>query len=58
MGLIEPLIAVVLGAFFLDERLTVRTAIGGLLILLSVGVVLSDGHRHAPAGGASAGTLD
>ena len=40
MGLIEPLIAVVLGAFFLDERLTVRTAIGGLLILLSVGVVL------------------
>ena len=40
MGLIEPLIAVVLGALFLDERLTVMTAIGGLLILVSVGVVL------------------
>jgi drug/metabolite transporter (DMT)-like permease len=40
MGLIEPLIAVVLGALFLDERLTVGTVVGGSLILVSVGVVL------------------
>jgi drug/metabolite transporter (DMT)-like permease len=40
MGLIEPLIAVLLGAVILDERLTAKTAIGGLLILVSVGVVL------------------
>ena len=40
MGLIEPLIAVVLGAFFLDERLTLRTGIGGICILIAVSVVL------------------
>ncbi len=47
MGLIEPLIAVVLGALFLDERLTVSMALGGLLILVSVAVVLDmTGHRN------------
>ena len=40
MGLIEPLIAVVLGAIFLGERLTVRTTLGGVCILVAVGVVL------------------
>ena len=40
MGLIEPLIAVLLGAVFLDERLTLKTAIGGVCILVAVGVVL------------------
>jgi hypothetical protein len=40
MGLIEPLIAVLLGAVFLDERLGFRTAAGGVLILIAVGVVL------------------
>ena len=40
MGLIEPLIAVLLGAVFLDERLTAKTAIGGLCILVAVSVVL------------------
>ena len=40
MGLIEPLVAVLLGAVFLGERLTVRTTIGGLCILVAVGVVL------------------
>jgi drug/metabolite transporter (DMT)-like permease len=40
MGLIEPLIAVLLGALFLGETLTVRTTLGGLCILLAVAVVL------------------
>ena len=40
MGLIEPLIAVLLGAAFLAERLTLKTMIGGVCILVSVGVVL------------------
>jgi drug/metabolite transporter (DMT)-like permease len=40
MGLIEPLIAVLLGAAFLGETLTTRTTLGGLCILLAVAVVL------------------
>jgi drug/metabolite transporter (DMT)-like permease len=40
MGLIEPLIAVLLGAVFLGERLTIRTTLGGVSILVAVGVVL------------------
>jgi drug/metabolite transporter (DMT)-like permease len=40
MGLIEPLVAVLLGAVFLDERLTLHTVVGGVLILVAVGVVL------------------
>ena len=40
MGLIEPLIAVLLGAVFLAETVTTRTALGGLCILLAVAVVL------------------
>ena len=40
MGLIEPLIAVMLGAQFLHEQLTVKTAAGGAAILFAVGVVL------------------
>jgi drug/metabolite transporter (DMT)-like permease len=40
MGLIEPLIAVILGAAFLREHLTVRAAVGGVLILIAVAVVL------------------
>jgi drug/metabolite transporter (DMT)-like permease len=40
MGLLEPLVAVLLGAAFLGERLTVRATIGGVCILLAVGVVL------------------
>jgi drug/metabolite transporter (DMT)-like permease len=38
--LIEPLIAVLLGAAFLGETLTTRTTLGGLCILLAVAVVL------------------
>ena len=40
MGLIEPLIAVLLGAAFLGERLTIRAMAGGVCILVAVGVVL------------------
>jgi drug/metabolite transporter (DMT)-like permease len=40
MGLIEPLIAVLLGAAFLAERLTLKTMIGGACILVAVSVVL------------------
>jgi drug/metabolite transporter (DMT)-like permease len=40
MGLIEPLIAVLLGAAFLAERLTLETMIGGACILVAVSVVL------------------
>jgi drug/metabolite transporter (DMT)-like permease len=40
MGLIEPLVAVLLGAIFLHEQLTGKTVAGGVLILIAVGVVL------------------
>ena len=40
MGLIEPLIAVLLGAVFLAESLTIRTTLGGSCILVAVAVVL------------------
>jgi drug/metabolite transporter (DMT)-like permease len=36
MGLVEPLIAVLLGAAFLHERVTVRAAAGGVLVLCSI----------------------
>jgi len=45
MGLVEPLIAVVLGAIFLDERMTGWTLAGGLCIIVSVGLVLDLFHR-------------
>jgi len=40
MGLIEPLVAVLLGAVFLHEQLTMKTAAGGVCILVAGGVVL------------------
>jgi drug/metabolite transporter (DMT)-like permease len=40
MGLVEPLIAVLLGAAVLGERLTPKVGVGGLCILVAVGVVL------------------
>jgi drug/metabolite transporter (DMT)-like permease len=40
MGLVEPLVAVVLGAAILGERMSLQTAIGGAAILVSVAVVL------------------
>ena len=40
MGLVEPLIAVMLGAVFLDERMTLRAVGGGIFVLVAVAVVL------------------
>ena len=36
MGLVEPVIAVLLGAVFLHERVTARAGVGGLLVLCSI----------------------
>jgi drug/metabolite transporter (DMT)-like permease len=41
MALVEPVIAVLLGALFLHERLTVAAGAGAVLVLASVSVVLS-----------------
>jgi drug/metabolite transporter (DMT)-like permease len=48
MGLVEPLIAVLLGAIFLGERMTGLTLVGGVCIIVSVALVLDLFHR-APA---------
>ena len=40
MALIEPLVAVLLGAAFLGEDVSIRTIVGGVLILAGVGIVL------------------
>ena len=40
MGLVEPFAAVLLGAAILGERMSARTVLGGVCILLSVAVVL------------------
>jgi drug/metabolite transporter (DMT)-like permease len=40
MGLIEPLIAVILGAIVLDESMSARTIVGGVAILVSVAFVM------------------
>ena len=45
MGLVEPPIAVLLGAWFLDERMNVRTTAGSLLILLSVWLAIDRRKR-------------
>jgi drug/metabolite transporter (DMT)-like permease len=40
MGLIEPLVAVLLGAAFLGEDMSIKTIAGGMLILAGVAIVL------------------
>lgn len=40
MALIEPLVAVLLGAAFLGEDVSIRTIVGGVLILAGVAIVL------------------
>jgi drug/metabolite transporter (DMT)-like permease len=40
MGLIQPLIAVMLGSIFLDETLSARAIVGGVAILVSVAFVM------------------
>jgi drug/metabolite transporter (DMT)-like permease len=48
MGLIEPLLAVLLGAAVLDEEINMRAAIGGVLILVSVAFTLDVWPRRRP----------
>jgi drug/metabolite transporter (DMT)-like permease len=50
MGFVEPLIAVLLGAVLLDERLTARTVLGGIAVLASVWAVLRPVEPPPPAG--------
>lgn len=40
ISLVTPLIAVLIGAIFLDERLPPQTLFGGLLILASIGLIV------------------
>jgi len=47
MGLVEPLIAVLLGAAFLDERVTLRAALGGALVLCSI-FMITISFRRSP----------
>jgi drug/metabolite transporter (DMT)-like permease len=44
-GALQPLTAVVLGVYFLDEHLGIRTIIGVVLILVSVAGVVT--HHHS-----------
>jgi drug/metabolite transporter (DMT)-like permease len=49
MGLIEPIIAIVLGAWFLNESITTRALSGGLLILFSVWLAMAPARQPATA---------
>jgi drug/metabolite transporter (DMT)-like permease len=49
MGLIEPIIAIVLGAWFLNETINSRALAGGLLILFSVWLAMAPARAPAPA---------
>lgn len=40
ISLVTPLIAVVIGGIFLDERLPIQTFFGGVLILASIGLIV------------------
>ena len=47
ISLVTPLIAVLIGGIFLDERLPARTLFGGLLIIASIGlIVLRRPHKE------------
>ena len=45
MGLVEPPIAVLLGAWILDETMNARAAVGSALILVSVWLAMSSGKK-------------
>ena len=49
MSLVEPLIAVVLGAIVLREALPAGTLLGGACILASTGMVLAPAHPGPPS---------
>ncbi|MBN8230412.1 EamA family transporter [Corallococcus macrosporus] len=52
LSTLEPVMAVVLGALFLGERLSLRQGLGGLLILVAV-VVLARSDSSRPEAGAA-----
>lgn len=49
MSLVEPLLAVLLGALVLGEKLTAHALLGGVCILASIGLILSGRIRPARA---------
>ena len=48
MGLIEPIIAILLGAWFLNESINSRALTGGLLILFSVWLAMAPAKTPGP----------
>ena len=46
MGLVEPFVAVLLGALFLDERLSVNAGMGGALVLCSIFMITISFQRR------------
>lgn len=48
ISLVTPLIAVIIGAVFLDERLPPTALFGGLLIIASIGMIIFGPQRKAP----------
>lgn len=48
ISLVTPLIAVVVGAIFLDERLPPQTFFGGVLIIASIGLIVFRRRRIEP----------
>jgi drug/metabolite transporter (DMT)-like permease len=52
MSLVEPLLAVLLGALVLGEKLTAHAMLGGVCILASIGLILTGRIRPARAAGA------
>jgi drug/metabolite transporter (DMT)-like permease len=49
ISLVTPLIAVLVGAIFLDERLPPQTLLGGVLILASIGLVVLRSRKRLSA---------
>jgi drug/metabolite transporter (DMT)-like permease len=45
MALVEPFVAVLLGAAFLDERITIGAALGGVLVLCSIFMITISSQR-------------
>jgi drug/metabolite transporter (DMT)-like permease len=49
ISLVTPLIAVIIGAIFLDEKLPPQTFFGGILILASIGLIIFRKQKKAEA---------
>jgi drug/metabolite transporter (DMT)-like permease len=50
ISLVTPLIAVLIGAIFLDERLPPQTLFGGVLIIASIGLIVFRRRKVQPPG--------